>query len=55
MTVTQMKEICKKFSKSLDDKKMDEWYATERDFWDGMSKKFIMWLNNNRKLLEEKK
>lgn len=51
MTVTDLKELVKKFGKTLDDKKPDEWWDTDKNVWDEISKKFIQWVNSNRKLL----
>lgn len=55
MKTQELKEIVKIFRKTLG-KEPDEWWATEQEIWDELSKKFIMWYNNyGRKELEKKR
>lgn len=52
MTVQEMKKLLAEFAKTLDDKSKDEWYTTDRDVWEQMAKRFLMWCNSNRKKLQ---
>lgn len=54
MKAKELKELSKIFRKTLG-KEPDEWWATEQEIWDKLSKKFVMWYNNyGRKELEKK-
>lgn len=55
MTPTEMKKIINDFSKSLKSKDKDEWWGTEKDIWDSIAKKFLMWYNSNSQYWKEKK
>ncbi len=56
MKVKEIRALVKEFSQSLkngkDDKDMDEWWGTNKDIWDGISKKFLNWCERNRKKIE---
>ena len=56
MTVQQMKKLLQEYGKTLDNKDKDEFWGTEKQEWDDVAPKFLMWCNSNRKkLLEEAK
>ena len=52
MKVKEIRALVKEFGQSLDKKEKDEWWGTDRDIWDGISKKFLNWLERNRKKIE---
>ncbi len=47
-----MKKLLKEFVKSLDNKSEDEFFGTEREMGENLSKKFLQWCNKNRKKLQ---
>lgn len=52
MKVKEIRALVKEFRQSLDNKDKDEWWGTDRDIWDGISKKFLNWCERNRKKIE---
>lgn len=48
----KIKKVCALFAKSLDDKKCDEWWCTDRNVWEEMSKRFVGWICQNRKKIQ---
>lgn len=53
MKVKEIRALVKEFGQSLDKKESsDEWWGNSRDIWDGISKKFLNWLERNRKKIE---
>jgi len=51
LTVKHMKFLIQEFGKSLNKEKMDEWWGTDKDIWNEMGKRFLMWCNSHRKKL----
>jgi len=52
MKVKEIRALVKEFKQSLDNKDKDEWWGTDRDIWDSISKKFLNWCERNRKKIE---
>jgi len=49
MTTSQMKKAINDFKRTLDKKEKDEWWGTEREIWNDISKKFLIWFDKNKK------
>ena len=54
MKPSELKELCQKFARTLDNDDKDEWYNTERGVWNEFSKNFVQWYNNYGKKQLEK-
>lgn len=52
MTTSQMKKAINDFKRTLDKKDKDEWWGTEREIWNDISKKFLIWFDKNKKKFE---
>ena len=52
MKVKEIRALVREFKKTLNNKNMDEWWGTDKDIWDGISKKFLNWCERNRKRIE---
>ena len=55
MKVKEIRALVKEFNQALDNKEKDEWWGTDRDIWEGISKKFLNWCERNRKRIETPK
>jgi hypothetical protein len=54
MNATEMKTHLQAFSKTLNNKKKDEWWGTEKDIWRDLSSKFLSWYNSHHNKVKAK-